>query len=354
MWEKSENPSRSIYPVAMVELPVVQEVQFSEASEFLQYLDLKNERWGNGLRRKWVFRGHGNCNWELRPSAWREPGKTILAHLRKRLEAFRDEIPPTGIRVSYIKCDYEECLIGVAAERQAVVEFAELADEVGLPVDDVAETGYEILQWFYQGNTAVSASSNFYERPLLIDALAQHHGIPTRLLDWTRNPKAAALFAIQELLEDEKLMKECPGIAVWAVRLDCLDSRLVRVMTCPRSQHSFLHAQDGLFLWSPIGDQFHLRSGSWPCLEDLFQLTLSDSGRNDLRSMLGTVPQPIAPAQTPVFIKVVLDPRCSSDLFRLLLRDRMSRAVLMPSYSDVARSLKQEWGIPIPSQPPES
>lgn len=97
-------------------------------------------------------------------------------------------------------------------------------------------------------------------------ALAQHHGVPTRLLDWSRRSHVAAYFAAADALQHREQWnkRSNPRLAVWALDTAGLEGLTphptgsppyrpetliphVRVVTVPGATSNHLAAQAGLF-----------------------------------------------------------------------------------------------------------
>jgi FRG domain len=76
-------------------------------------------------------------------------------------------------------------------------------------------------------------------------SVAQHFGVPTRLLDWTGDPYVAAFFAASELVLKSEIDSTL-RLAVWALDIQELASQ-VELVRVPSSGNQNIAAQHGIF-----------------------------------------------------------------------------------------------------------
>ncbi len=290
-------------------------VHCETAREFMDNLDLTHPRW---FRQNWIFRGQNDARWELTPSLFRNWSK---------------ETNP-GLELALIRL------------------FISNANLAQLPIPNNS-LGY-YTNSFKPTVRQLSAGAR-YDFSHVVFAIAQHSGVPTRLLDFSHSPLIAAYFAIDfgslyeslglasdqlaqyfrccadcytagndveatvaELVDRVKLsMKNLPGeVAVWAVQAQDLgDYTSIKLLEHPFMEILPLRMQKALFLCdTEFAEEDVQRGRSWPSLDSKLATLIDTNGIYKL-----TMPYEEAEA-----------------LNDLLTLHRFSPAVVKPSYEAVA------------------
>ena len=309
--------------------PVVQEVDCETPEEFLDAVSAHGPYFRGFGPEMWIFRGHADAKYRLVPKALR---------IETCIDLFGPQATDEIKKGTRVVTDHEQA----AAELELVQEFFDIADRAGLPLPEDSQSlrrGLLVL------TSRFRAGGNPCEWPpdelLSLMALAQHHGVPTRLLDWSWHPLKAAHFAASSFLFRPPAGKSPLGrIAVWALSLAGLRdaasvSQRVKVassefpiviVTAPRAGNPNLHAQDGVFT-------LRRRSSSQPPAA-VDRRPLDEAIENDpfVKSTF---------RESPILYHFTVPAGEARRLLWLLAKEGVTAATLFPGYDGAAKALAE-------------
>lgn len=279
----SDSPATRVYPCRSVD-------------EFFAKLRPPASPFEGGVTNSVLYRGVGDSRYELVPAALRTD---------KRSQETVDRIKSLAGESSHI------------VDVTVLSMFYREANRNGLALPYLSQYMHELL---CNGEVSPDFAAHAHGAMLPVLGLAQHYGLPTKLLDWSFDPLVAAYFAaengtrhLQEAVSNsqDRVEDKTSELAVWFVQSRFLGAD-VRVVHAPYSGNPNLAAQKGAFTFvNDIDDDTPLNA-----------VYASQTTRRDFHK----VTLPISEAATL--------------LFELRLRG-YDAARLFPGYSGVSQAVKE-------------